>query len=367
MKKLTSQSFITKARQVHGDRYSYDFIVYRNNKTKVKIICPEHGPFEQTPNGHLIGNGCPDCGRTSAINNRCLSIDDFIAKARQVHGNKYDYSAVEYINTKTKVTIICPEHGPFEQTTGHHMNGIGCPDCGVIKRSKSNTYNTDDFITKARHVHGDRYDYSLVSYDGCRKDVKIVCNIHGIFEQAPYIHLRGSGCGYCGNNIKLNIDNFITKAKEVHGDRYDYSLVDYKSAHTKVTIICPDHGPFEQTPNNHVDKKNSCPLCISKISNQEMEFVKNIREIYNGEIITNTRSVITPYELDVYLPDKKMAFEYNGMYWHREGVNKPIGYHQMKIDMCKGKGIDLYHIWEDDWIKNKQKVVGLLHKRLDYK
>jgi hypothetical protein len=289
--------------------------------------------------------------------------DVFITKAKQVHGDRYDYSLVEYMGSRTKVDILCSIHGLFTQEPSSHLRGNGCPECGNSKK-----YTKDAFITKAKQVHGDRYDYSLVEYINSHTKVKILCLEHGRFEQKPYSHLQGIGCKLCGvvssyTTQRSNTETFITKAKQVHNDSYDYSLVEYINSHTKVKILCLEHGPFEQIPNNHLNGAR-CPKCSILVSKQELELLDFISTIYKDEIITNTRSIITPYELDIYLPKTKLAFEYNGEFWHEEGVRKPFGYHNMKTKRCEKKGVKLYHIWERDWMgdnnNTKDMIRGLL-------
>ena len=123
------KDFINKAQKIHGDKYDYSKVEYKNATTKVCIICPEHGEFWQTPNKHLSGRGCPTCGKENRAKKRKKSAEKFITDAKQVHGDKYDYSKVEYVNNNTKVCIICPEHGEFWQTPGNHLRGKGCPAC----------------------------------------------------------------------------------------------------------------------------------------------------------------------------------------------------------------------------------------------
>jgi len=185
--RLTTEEFIEKTKAIHGDKYDYSLVDYKNNKIRVKIVCPEHGPFEQSPNNHLQGKGCPGCS-----GNIKLTTEKFIKKAKAVHGNKYDYSLVEYKNAKTKVKIVCRVHGSFKQTPHGHLKGYGCPECGGSKR-----LTTEKFIKKAKAVHGNKYDYSLVEYKNTYTKVKIICPIHGIFEQTPGSHLNGCGCPKC--------------------------------------------------------------------------------------------------------------------------------------------------------------------------
>ena len=168
-----------------------------------------------------------------------MTNSEFIAKARKIHNEKYDYSKVEYINNRTKVCIICPIHGEFWQTPNAHLNGQDCPKCkGKIKLT------LEKFIEKAKKVHGDKYDYSKVEYINNHTKVCIICPIHGEFWQTPQHHLKGVGCPKCYGNFRKTTEQFIEEARKVHGDKYDYSKVEYVNATTKVRIICPKHGEF---------------------------------------------------------------------------------------------------------------------------
>lgn len=283
-KQHTTQSFIEAAQAIHGDRYDYSQVEYRNNKEQVKIICRDHGPFSQLAAAHLRGSGCSECaGRKPG------TTDSFVEKAQTVHGDRFDYSQVDYKNAVTRVTIVCPDHGPFSQAPSNHLAGSSCPDCGHLARSDARRSTTEQFITKAIEVHSDRYDYSLVEYVGNAEKVTIICSDHGPFEQTPAEHLVGSGCAECGRLAgadarRRTTEQFIANAKQVHGDRYDYSLVEYLAATDKVAIICPDHGPFEQAPNGHLGGKG-CYEC-GKLASAEAkrtsteEFISKARTVH---------------------------------------------------------------------------------------
>jgi 5-methylcytosine-specific restriction endonuclease McrA len=178
-----------------------------------------------------------------------LTTAEVIAKATLVHHDKYNYSLVEYVNSRTKIKIICLIHGIFEQHFNNHLNGHGCKKCGS-KGSKPLSIN--EFIEKAKIKHNNKYDYSLVEYNHSLIKVKIKCPIHGIFEQIPSSHLRGRGCSKCSKRKLLSIDEFIKKAKIKHNNKYDYSLVKYNDCKSKIKIKCPIHGIFEQNPNTHL-------------------------------------------------------------------------------------------------------------------
>ena len=186
--------FISKANIIHNNFYDYSKVKYINIKTKIKIICPIHGEFEQSPNNHLQ-RGCKKCNHPN-LNIPDFSKDlqsDFISKANIIHNNFYDYSKVKYINIKTKIKIICPIHGEFEQSPNNHLSGHGCKKCGLEKRK----LNEVEFIKKCKIKHNNLYDYSKVKYINSSSKIKIICPIHGEFEQVAGSHLFGDGCKKC--------------------------------------------------------------------------------------------------------------------------------------------------------------------------
>ncbi len=277
-KPLTTIEFIKKANETHNNKYDYSLTIYDRSYIKVKIICPEHGIFEQKPNNHLTGAGCPKCN-DGILKDK----ENFIEKAKNAHNNKYDYSLVEYINMNTNVKIICPIHGIFEQRPSHHLMGHGCPLCGVLK-NKEQSFSINEFIEKVKELHHNQYDYSLVEYVNNYTKIKIICPEHGEFEQMPKIHFY-YGCPKCKKErlISKYKNNFIEKATNKHQTKYDYSLIKYKNSHTKIEIICPEHGIFKQTPQHHL-KGHGCPLCGNK--SKRLKRIKKISEDkFNGNQI----------------------------------------------------------------------------------
>ena len=171
MRKLTTEEFIERARRVHGDKYDYSEVEYVNNHTKVKIICPKHGIFEQVPSSHLSEKGCQICA-----GNIRLTTEGFVAKAKQVHGDKYDYSKVDYVNAHTKVKIGCPKHGIFVQEANTHLRGGGCSTCnlskGELEISKALdglnvTYETQYKFSDCRNSRSLPFDFYLPAYRLC--------------------------------------------------------------------------------------------------------------------------------------------------------------------------------------------------------
>lgn len=195
--------------------------------------------------------------------------ENFINKSKEIHGDKYDYSKVDYINNHTKVEIICPIHGSFWQTPNSHTGkpiSEGCRKCGIYRRIEASKKTTEEFISLSRKIHGDWYDYSKSVYTGCYDPVCIICPEHGEFWQSPLVHCKGCGCYECGlkkiSEFKsLGLYKFIERSKEIHGDRYNYSKVEYKGIYEPVCIICPTHGEFWQKPCDHLGGHSGCKIC----------------------------------------------------------------------------------------------------------
>ncbi|CAB5108053.1 FIG00920482: hypothetical protein [Olavius algarvensis associated proteobacterium Delta 3] len=281
---ITTEQFIAKASAIHDDRYDYSKVLYVTAKSKVTIICPEHGGFEQEPTSHLAGRGCPKCGILARAEVRRKTTEQFIARANAIHGDRYDYSQVDYEGAHTQVTIICSNHGPFVQSPSSHLAGQGCPKCGLLARAEARRKTTEQFIAKASAIHDDRYDYSKVEYVAAIRNVTIICPVHGEFEQRPANHYIGHGCPECGGNKPLTLDRFIERANEIHKSRYDYSRVEFKNVESKVEIICPDHGPFLQRLMSHL-RGFGCDRCgwvetANKLGHTRERFIEDARRAH---------------------------------------------------------------------------------------
>ncbi len=273
--------------------------------------------------------------------------------------NSYDYSLVEYKNNKTKVKIICEKHGVFEQTPNNHLKGQDCPDCSDKHfKLKSNDEIINDFIL----LNGDKYDYSLVDYKGNKTKVEIVCKKHGSFFQTPNNHLKGQDCPDCK---KITTEIFINRANEVHNKKYDYSLVEYINMTEKVIINCLKHGLFKQATRSHLNGVG-CPKCQESKGERE---IRKILEMYNIEYL-NQHSFIDCFykrelKFDFYLPNLNICIEYDG-----EQHFKPIDFYggmknfkiqkerdSIKSNYCKYNNIKLLRISYKDDIKNKMRDV----------
>ena len=285
-----------------------------------------------------------------------LTKKEFIKKAKQVHGDKYDYSKVDYINSSTKVCIICPEHGEFWQTPNNHLKKSGCQICGKIKQNKLETKTTEDFIKESTIIHNNKYNYSKTIYKGALKKVCIICPEHGEFWQTANSHLQGCGCKKC-KGFKITNEECIAKAKKVHGDKYDYSKTNYINSKEKVCIICHEHGEFWQLPNNHL-KGNGCPNCRNYKLENEIKILleKNNIKFEQHKYFNWLKNKNSYKTLDFYLPDysaiiecqgiqhfKPTDFAGKGKEWAEEKYNKTIEIDNFKLKLCKEHGLTMFY------------------------
>jgi hypothetical protein len=429
LKQLTTAEFIQKAQDIHGDKFDYSLVEYVNVRTKVKIKCSVHGIFEQQPNSHLSGCGCPLCG------NGVLTQELFIQKAREVYGDKYDYSLVKYVDSTTKIKIICPDHGLFEQQPSVHLTGSECMECGIIKNRNAHLLTHDEFIKRAVELHGDQFDYSEAVYVDANTKVKIKCHIHGDFWQRAHQHAhKGHGCPQCSiinrvcvirkvsadeildyckkihngkydySNVKfdfktdvinlncsihgdfditvkrhcngggcrkcgygtLSIDEFIEKAREVHGDKFEYTLVQFELMSDKIHVVCPKHGVFTPTVSDHLRNRHNCAKCGVRVSVGESEWLDYLKIPNNPD---HRQVRIGRYFVDGLSSDKKTIFEYYGDYWHGNPVKynledihpvRKVPYKTLyeqtlkKQKKLKDLGYDIVFIWETDWLEQEK-------------
>jgi len=387
---LTTDDFIENATTIHGEIYDYSKVNYINSTTKVIITCKQHGEFEQLPYNHLTGKGCKICAGHVKLNTK-----EFIENATTIHGEIYDYSKVNYINNSINVIIICKDHGEFEQQPSNHLMGKGCQICGRERTRQQLSLTTDDFIEKATKIHGEIYDYSKVNYINSTTKVIITCKHHGELEQTPGHHLMGQGCQICGNERtrlhKLsNIEEFIEKAKQIHGNNYDYYKVKYINSTTKVIITCKEHGDFNIRPNNHIGSKQGCPKCqlkktYSKSQIQWLNFIQSYNNITIQHAENDCEFVIpgTRYKSDGYCKETNTIYEFHGDYWHgnpkvflstemNKTTNTTFGeLYQKTIEReryIRDMGYNLVIMWEYDWIKTNKSVRIIQNKyRLTHK
>lgn len=291
-----------------------------------------------------------------------LTTSEFINRAKVAHGNKYDYSLVDYINSKTKIKIICPEHGVFEQNPNDHIQKKGCIMCAGVKKK-----DQSEFVKEAKKIHGNKYDYSMVVYIDNKTKTKIICPIHGEFEQRPNDHLNRLGCSKCGHVKNLTTHEFIERAKEKHSN-YDYSLVNYKNMHTKVKIICQKHGEFKQTPHNHL-KFAGCPKCNKSKGEKIISWFLDKNNIaYEEQKKLDGCNNKSPLKFDFYLPSQRICIEFQGIQHYEEvkhmggneGLKKRQINDKIKRKHCKENNIKLIEVkYSDNICLNLKKELNI--------
>lgn len=270
IQRAKATDFIIKSKLMHGEAtYGYDHVIYKNVDTKVELQCNVHGSFMQTPYNHQRGQGCKICKRIPSEASIRSNGANFIANCKLKHAIcDFDYSHVVYVNAKTLVTIACKLHGLFSATPDSILSAkFACNSCAHMKAGLSRRKSTQRFIAKAIERHGTRYDYTDTVYISSNEKVTIRCADHGLFDQLPCNHTKGCGCPMCGGTMQSDTPSFIQKARKVHGEKYDYSLVVYQKAIIEVMIMCPEHGGFEQKPSVHLTGCG-CPVCGTLITRQ---------------------------------------------------------------------------------------------------
>lgn len=290
---------------------------------------------------------------------------------------RFDYSLVpdNFVN-RDYITIICKKHGPFTQMAQNHPKSCGCKKCIAEHITLSRTKNQTEYEADARKVWKDKYEYD--EYVDANSFIKIRCKIHDIwFTQSANQHLRGhEGCPICKTENRSNWQRkaasgtFEEKATIIWNQisaltgknyRFDYSVTDYQHSQTKVKIKCLRHNEiFEQNPHSHLQGHVGCPLCKEEFSSSkpEKELYQFFKKLSNTEIQLNTRKIISK-ELDLYLPEYNLAIEYDGLHYHSE-IYRERSFHINKTKECEIKGIHLIHIFENEWIYQKEIVKSRL-------
>jgi hypothetical protein len=302
-----------------------------------------------------------------------LSSEELISKFKEIHGDRYDYSKVDHKGQHVKVEIICKTHGSFFQTPSNHKLGQNCPLCNK-KRKKDLNY----FLEKAKEKHGEKYDYSKIKiFKNVHDKYEIICPNHGVFKQKAFEHLK-YGCNECAKiqrpiSKTFTTEKFIKNAKKIHGNRYDYSKVNYIKGNLKVEIICNKHGSFLQQPQNHV-LGVGCSKC--KMSRGEFlmeEFLKENKinykyNFYNKEC-KNPKTNFGLY-FDFIIPEYKTFIEVDGTqhyykieYWDRFESLKERQYRdRIKNKWCKDNSFKLIRINPNKIRKFKNKLIHLIKK-----
>ncbi len=306
MEKSISDKFIERSTITHNSKYSYLKVSYKNTNSKIIITCNIHGDFQQTPKNHQNGHGCTKCATSYKSSLLSKNISDFVSKSIKIHNNKYDYSKSVYVNNKTNLIVICPIHGDFKITPSHHYVGHGCQHC-----TKNHRKTNDEFIRLCEYTHGDKYFYNLVKFKSLKKNVVIICRIHGEFLQNAGHHVNGHGCPVCSSS---------------HGERYIKEFLDINN--------------------------------IQYVREKTFEECNNIGKL----------------RFDFYLPKYNICLEYDGIQHYKPieyfgGVydfEKRKYNDSIKDEFCKLNNIDLFRIkYLRPSIKNKERIFKLINKKIN--
>lgn len=291
---MTKEELIERAVKVHGNKYVYDKVPdeFKAND-RITIICPVHGEFTQCARNHYRGSGCRKCGTEESSKSRILTTESFIEKYRDKFGDVYDTSLVDYKDSESEVTMICPKHGEFRKTPHALMRGEGCPKCGRESSIDGHRLSREEVIRRANEVHGFKYNYEKYNGEKLSDEVTIICPIHGEFRQTMRKHLMGSGCRECAYE-KLRelqrkpLERIIRECEEVHDHKYRYILdFEYVNNKSYLHAVCPIHGDFMQEINAHL-KGQGCQKCgieeaKAKLRHDREEVIRKAREVHGDK------------------------------------------------------------------------------------
>ena len=366
--RLTQEEFINRSNTIHNNKYDYSLVNYTNKDAYVKIICPIHGVFETIANSHMRGCECIECYWIKSGNEKRKTTEQFIIDAKLIHGDTYIYSNANNIGNKKPITITCKIHGDFKQSPQNHLKGAGCKKCAL-----SNRKTTDIFINDAIKVHGNTYSYNNTVYVDINTKVIITCHIHGDFLQNPHTHILGHGCWKCSvikrfDGLTKTTEQFISHAKLVHGDMYNYDKVNYINSKTHVIITCKIHGDFKQSPTSHVNRKCGCQICRLSRGEKEIKYRLNSLGInYTHQMrFKDCRGITKPLPFDFYLPEHNILIEFDGSqhyinkgnFWGGEENFKNTQRNDAtKTQYCLDKGIKLIRIRYDESIEDRLKEI----------
>lgn len=344
---LFQSDFISRSRHVHGDTYDYSIVEYRGARNLVKIICPVHGVFEQLPPNHWKGVGCPQCGVKKRTKTLTMSKDTFMQKAIQVHKDKYDYSKVEFTRAMDRVTIICPEHGEFHQRANNHLSGVGCPKCGK-EQTRQRLFKEYSYpaggLTPVSDTPQKTGNQRL-----------FLCPCERTTWQSAYAVVTGKvkTCGSCSCVSRhewlkkkwgeLSLDSMQDLPEEwapfssmellfqcTCGNKTKVRMADVVDGHT-LSCGCLIPGKSAWSPVRDVET-----------------YLTDMGVVFDSD----NRQIISPFELDIWIPSHNLAIEFNGGYYHSlDGTESPLAKyrHRDKYLRCTEKGILLLQIDEHEW------------------
>nr|WBF70294.1 F-box and FNIP repeat-containing [Megavirus caiporensis] len=259
---IRTSAFIDIANKIHKNAYDYTGVIIEEDTIFIDVKCKTcENIFNVRIKNHIKNRtGCRRCNTLRTKEKKRMSTEEFVELAKQIHGDKFDYSKAVFVRSDVPMEIICRKCGNSVFHTRHrHL----VEKCGCMCQRNSMKNSTEKFIEKSKLKHGpDTFDYSKTVYVNTSTKVIIICKSCGFEMHQRYdVHLRCKGCTRCNKNTKISTEEWIERARQFYGDRYDYSQVIYVSMRQKVTIVCPKHGSFETIPGNFFNTKESCVGC----------------------------------------------------------------------------------------------------------
>lgn len=359
MRRCTTEDFIKKSIEKFSDKFSYEQTNYINSTTKLILTCKKHGLFEILPNNHLYSmTGCGKCARELNGKNHKLDTHEFISMAKEIHGDRYDYSESIYLHSLEKVKIICKIHGEFFIKPSNHINNRqGCGKCGNASIGAAAKNDSGLILSRIfSKKNSDLYKYTgNIKINGMKQCIDMHCHKHGGYLSSPKNIIRSAcfGCKKCRvESDRLSLDLFIKKSSEAHNGIYDYTKTDYLKSHSPIIVTCPRHGDFKVMPYIHISGKGFCPKCTTKVSSYEIE-LSNYLQNNEIDVETTFKGLDGVSEIDIISHKHRIGIEINGLYWHSD-IYKDKDYHINKTKKLKALGYRLIHIFEDDWINKKE-------------
>lgn len=367
MKALTLSEFLDKTPENFSNKYLALGLFRRGQRAMVKALCRNHGVFEIYTGHVYAGSGCKRCGVDKRVQSASDSFESVVHKARQVHGDTYEYLKLGKLSGRPSIYFLCKEHGEVHKTTNKHISAKqGCPQCSNLESSQNKRYSFEDYKTKALKVHGEIYDYKELSVEGGFTYVNYECKQHGAVRQLAASHLRGSGCNACGyvrsgELLRHTLESFKQAADSVHGNRYEYlDLGINQRNRSTIRYLCKKHGEHTQTTSDHLIGQG-CPKCSTRVSKGELELLTYIHTLYPTAV--GSYKYQGRKEADIFMPELKLAIEYDGLPWHST-MYKTRAEQALKTKELKALGISLVRIFEDEWYGRNKQVKNILEVKL---
>lgn len=356
--KYTLEEWLYWANEKNENKFQFLIDEYKNQHQRIQCVCHkkdsegnEHGIFERTCKQILAKTYCPKCLKEERNKEKGEKI---IQECIKIHGDKYDYSNVNYKTMSDKIEVICHkkdangiEHGSFFPRLYNHIyNETGCPKCAIEINSEKHKITYDEVIYRANEIYGDKYDLSLIKKDdinGVETKLKIICKEHGVFEKTIHAFLSGSGCQKCAiesakEKIRLGNEVWLERFNKVHNGFYQYNLTESISYSDKIEIICPIHGVFTQKVGSHANGQG-CPKCnLSHLERTIMSFLDYNNIIYDYQ---KRFEWLGKQSLDFYIPNCNIAIECQGsQHFEKDKFYKDISVTQERDERKRGLCLD---------------------------